>query len=273
MDTIEVAKRVIHLAGLRRSAGAILRAYARIRPNHICTRDGIRYRLNLSQVIDLGIFSGGWEPRTLEFLRKNVRPGQIAIEVGANIGAHTLTIADLVGPQGKVYAFEPTQYALTKLRDNLSMNPDLMDRVDVRSNVVTNHDLATPFRDMKSSWKLDVADSAFETVTASAISLDDFVSEVRLPTVDLLKIDVDGYDYKVLEGARALIQQFRPLLLVELCEYSLNRQGDSVRDIFALLGPLGYRAALEDGRTADDFGAVLPIIGDSTSVNCVFRPG
>jgi FkbM family methyltransferase len=229
--------------------------------------------LNLSQVIDLGIFSGGWEPRTLEFLRKNVQPGQIVIEVGANIGAHTLTLAHLVGSQGKVYAFEPTEYALTKLRDNLSMNPALKDRVEIRSNVVTNHDLATPFRDMKSSWKLDVADSAPEPVAAPAISLDAFAGEAGLSTVDFLKIDVDGYDYKVLDGARALIQRFRPLLLVELCEYSLNRQGDSVSDIFALLGPLGYRAALEDGRPADDAADVLPVIGDNTSINCVFRAG
>jgi FkbM family methyltransferase len=272
MVLLDVAKRVIHATGLRPSAGAILRAYAKLRPNHTCTRDGIRYQLDLSQVIDIGIFVGGWEPQTMQILRNNVLPGQIVIEVGSNIGAHTLTLASLVGRNGKVYAFEPTDYAQAKLRRNLSINPHLIERVEIRSNMVTNHDLATPIRDLRASWKLDINEYSPEQVVAPAISLDAFVSELSLSTVDFIKIDVDGYDYKVLQGARALIERFRPQLLVELCEYALNRQGDSVRDIFALLTALGYRATLENGDIVAEAANVLPLIGDRTSVNCVFSP-
>jgi FkbM family methyltransferase len=207
----------------------------------------------------------------VEVLRENVLPGHIAIEVGSNVGAHTLTLARLVGTHGRVYAFEPTGYALAKLRRNLSINPDLAERVEIRPNLVTNHELATPIRDVRSSWKLDARNLRLEAVDAPAISLDAFVTEANLSTVDFLKIDVDGYDFKVLQGARGLLERFHPLVFVELCEYALNRQGDSVRDIFALLIPMGYRAVLETGGQIGNVSEVLTLIGDRTSINCVFR--
>src|SRR5262245_45307471 len=138
MSWVDLAKRALRVTGLTSSAASILRGYAKLRPHHDCIRGGIRYRLDLSEVIDLGIFVGGWEPRTIGFLRRNVLAGQTVIEVGSNVGAHTLILARLVGPQGKVFGFEPTDYALAKLRFNLSMNPDLAKRVEIGSSMVTN---------------------------------------------------------------------------------------------------------------------------------------
>jgi precorrin-6B methylase 2 len=76
-------------------------------------------------VIDFGTFLCGWEPTTIDFLTKSLDHGDIAIEVGAIVGAHTLLMAKLTGDDGNIYAFEPTDFALNKLRKNILLNPKI----------------------------------------------------------------------------------------------------------------------------------------------------
>lgn len=272
MAIVGIAKRAIRAAGLRSAAASALRTYSKFRPHHVCVRGGIRYDLDLSEVIDFGIFTGGWEPSTIRFLENNVSAGDVVLEVGANIGAHTLLIAKLVGPEGAVYAFEPTEFALNKLRRNLSLNPHLADVVVLRQNLVTNHELATPSRAIKSSWPVHRVGKPQETVTVGAVALDDFVAEAKLSKVSLLKVDVDGYDYKVLDGARGMLSRYRPIVFVELSEYALNEQNDSTVDILSLFKDLGYEAYSEDGQRLDGPDTVLKLVGPDSSINAIFRP-
>ena len=82
----------------------------------IVARDGITYDLDLAQGIDFAIFLGNiYERQTKAALRKLVSPGSLVLDIGANIGAHTLHLAKLAGPTGRVMAFEPTDFAFRKL--------------------------------------------------------------------------------------------------------------------------------------------------------------
>ena len=86
----------------------------------VVVRGGINYELDLSQGIDFAIYLGNiYERQTKAALRRLVSPGSLVLDIGANIGAHTLHLASLVGPTGRVMAFEPTDYAFGKLRRNL----------------------------------------------------------------------------------------------------------------------------------------------------------
>jgi tRNA G37 N-methylase Trm5 len=96
----------------------------------VVARDGITYDLDLAQGIDFAIFLGNiYERQTKSALRKLVSPGSLVLDIGANIGAHTLHLAQLVGPGGRVMAFEPTDFAFRKLGRNLELNPSLAARV------------------------------------------------------------------------------------------------------------------------------------------------
>src|SRR6202158_5363177 len=96
----------------------------------IAIRDGVTYDLDLSQGIDFAIYLGNiYERQTKAALRRLVSPGSLVLDIGANIGAHTLHLAQLVGPNGRVTAFEPTDYAFRKLGRNLELNPELKSRV------------------------------------------------------------------------------------------------------------------------------------------------
>ena len=80
-------------------------------------RGDIVWELDLSEGIDFAIYlRGGFEPETLREYRRIVRAGFVALDIGANIGSHTLPLAQLVGPSGRVYSFEPTDYAFAKQR-------------------------------------------------------------------------------------------------------------------------------------------------------------
>src|SRR4051794_6121732 len=93
-------------------------------------RGGRRWHLDLCEGIDFSIWLlGSFEPRTIALYRRAVAPGSVVLDLGANIGAHTIPLAGLVGPQGRVHAFEASEWAFEKMSRNLAINPDLVARV------------------------------------------------------------------------------------------------------------------------------------------------
>ena len=96
------------------------------------TRRGIQWCLDLREGIDFSIYIlGGFEPSTLRLYNGLVKTGDVVLDIGANIGSHTLPLAKLVGNKGHVYAFEPTDFAFRKLNNNLQLNDALIERVTV----------------------------------------------------------------------------------------------------------------------------------------------
>ena len=112
---VDILKKIINFLGIRKYILKLLTVYGRIFPYRVVSRGGIKYSIDLTEAIDFNIFLGGWEPKTLKFLRDNLRSGDVVIEVGANVGAHTLVMSRIVEKSGHVYAFEPTDFAMSKL--------------------------------------------------------------------------------------------------------------------------------------------------------------
>lgn len=271
---INAVKTVVRALHIKEPVLRALRLYGRLFPRHLVARRGIRYRLDLREVVDFATYFGGWEPETIKFIDARLKSGDVVIEVGANVGVQTLQIAKRVYPTGHVYAFEPTRFALSKLADNLALNPELSKCVTVRPNLVTDHELDVPLTDIKSSYKVDLrADAKPEQIGQEhAVSLDAFVQAYGLKKVDLLKIDVDGYDFKVLRGARRTIESWRPDIYIELDEAMLNRQGDSVGDILELLFQAGYEGSYaENGRRLHDIGLAIEEVRRTGHINAIFR--
>jgi tRNA G37 N-methylase Trm5 len=87
-------------------------------------RGGLTWALDLREGIDFSIFLlGAFERSTVRTLKKLARPESVVFDIGANIGAHTLGLARNVGPAGRVFAFEPADFAFEKLKRNLALNP------------------------------------------------------------------------------------------------------------------------------------------------------
>ena len=148
-----------------------------------------------------------------ELFAQLLQPGAVVIEVGANIGAHTVHLAKLVGPQGAVLAFEPQRVIHQLLCANVALN-ELF-------NVHSFHAAAGRAPGSLKVPPLDyAAENNFGGLSLGGASTGEDVPVVtldgfNLPAVRLLKVDVEGMEADVLLGARQLIARHRPVLYVE----------------------------------------------------------
>lgn len=138
-----LAYRAIHLA----------RAAAGYSDRTIVQRDGLSYDLDLSEGIDFAIYLGMFERKTRNALKTLVKPASVVLDIGANIGVHTMLLAELVGPSGRVLSFEPSDYGVRKLRRNLGLNPELAGRVTLLHCFLAATDGAAVPDKIFSSWR------------------------------------------------------------------------------------------------------------------------
>jgi FkbM family methyltransferase len=210
-----------------------------------------------------------------------VIPGSLVLDIGANIGAHTLSLARLVGPAGRVLAFEPTNYAFGKLSRNLEINPELASRVTAYHCFLTGADAEPVPSSIYSSWPLARQEGLhakhlgreMRTEAALARSVDSVLAEHGGLSVQLVKLDVDGFECDVLRGARNMLATMRPVFVMELAPYVLDERGASLDELLSFFIPHGYR--LYDERTEQPLPSSAPEllrkIGDGAGINVIAR--
>lgn len=247
----------IAAAKLAYGALHVLRKAAGADNNVTVTRRGIRYALDLAEGIDLAIYlQGQFEPMTARACTRLAKRGQTVLDIGANIGAHTMHLAHLVGDEGRVLAFEPTDYAFTKLSRNLSLNPDLAGWVALFQCFLGASAAEKP-GSIYARWPLVESaalhplhgGAAVSTDGAASAQLDDILATQGNPTIHLVKMDVDGYECDVLSGARRMMERDRPAFVMELAPYVLAERGTSLAALLDFFIPLRYRFYRESDDT------------------------
>ena len=248
----------------------------------VVNRSGIRWSLDLSEGIDFSIWLlRAFERRTVAAYSRLVKAGDTAIDIGANIGAHTLFLSRLVGPKGHVIAVEPTAWAVQRLRHNLDLNPELASVVDIRQALL----VATPGEpvpaEIYASWPLDGRDvhpklraRPKPTSGAEAITLDQLVQQEGIDRVDFIKLDVDGHEVAILNGGMETLQRDHPAIIFELSPYILAESGDDAITLLSRLHDLGYRLYDLTLRhpLSSDFAAIANRIPDGGGINVIAMP-
>lgn len=191
------------------------------------SRCGIAWDLDLREGIDFSIYLFGGFERTTQRLYARLlgkKTREVVLDIGANIGAHTLPLTRLVAPKGgKVYAFEPTAYAYGKLLNNIALNSSLGPGVCPLQAMLVAEDGVRPEQQVYSSWPLSggkALDASHggrleATTGTKAFSLDSFVLAHDIKRIDFVKLDVDGHEPQVLAGASKSLRHFRPMILME----------------------------------------------------------
>jgi FkbM family methyltransferase len=164
-------------------------------------------------------YSGPERAHHSAFLRL-IRPGDNVVDIGANWGAHSLLFSKLVGSEGSVTAVEPLPAALSELRWHLDTNR--CQNVRVRSCAISNKIDSATFTSGRSAYtgRLESVRGApmpeGTSITVAAMTLDALVRAEALSAVRLVKIDVEGAESLVLEGATETMSRLRPYLVIDL---------------------------------------------------------
>jgi len=218
---------------------------------------GLELKLWLGNDLSKQLFIAGcYEPNETAFVNCSLKPGMVFVDAGANDGLYTLLASRLVGPSGQVWAFEPSEREFMRLQQNLSLNKI--------SNV---RPLRVALADVNGETELAVAEDehagqntlgsfscAIQSLRKETVSmrrLDDLFSEERLNRLDLIKVDIEGAETRLISGAFKLLRNLRPVVLFEASETALQNTGSSstqLLDLFRKLGYDIYSFASETGR-------------------------
>ncbi len=230
------------------------RAMGRAERRWVTVRSGARFRLDLDDPLQEQLFVyGEYSRHEIERLVRNLRPGDVFVDVGANIGLFSVEIGRHLGSGGRVVAIEPAPDSARIASENVAIN-ELQDVVEVHEFALGEREdhltLFAPADDPLDVGRRSLLASDGSAVGTVAVrSLDGLVASggLDLSDVNAIKIDVEGYEMAALRGMEATIQGCRPrIVLVETVGANLERAGNEASEIDELMTSYGYRKLAGD---------------------------
>lgn len=234
--------------------------------------EGWKTWLQLGNDISSQLFVGGcYEPNEFWFLQQVLQPGMTVLDIGANEGLYSLAAAHAVGEQGRVIAVEPSQREFDRLQANIQLNH--------WQDVIHPYRLALADRTGEAQLTVAAEEHAGQNTlghliyqgstvaqieTVSVRCLDDWLPEIGVTQVDVIKIDTEGAELAILRSSQHLLQTHHPLLLLELSDASLQTQGGSAIALVQLLRSLGYRIFAISHRTGQPVYVPDPCLEQAT---------
>jgi FkbM family methyltransferase len=209
----------------------------------------MEFDFTLDPVLRL-MWKGVYEPLTAEAMRRLLRPGDVVLDAGANVGYLTAVAAGMVGPSGQVHAFEPEPSCFRQLERLLELNPGrhiVLNRCAVGDkNDETTINIAAPGSIMGSTAVpgLMPEDRRRSSIRVPMARLDSYIERHRLCRIALVKIDVEGFELRVLRGLDGYVQRAEhpPNIICEITPDAYSLQHLSMADMADCVRALGYAA-------------------------------
>lgn len=158
---------------------------------------------------------GQWFEKEIHFVHEFLKPGMQALDIGANYGVYTLPMAKILGPEGALWAFEPTSTTAAYLSDSLADNG--FDNVELIQAALSNRAGMAKLNLNPNSELNEITDSPasdFEEVTLR--TLDECMEEFAWKQIDFVKLDAEGEEENILQGGRGFLRELSPLIMFEL---------------------------------------------------------
>jgi FkbM family methyltransferase len=210
-------------------------------------------------------FPEGWEAELEKFLDSAVEPGMVVADVGAHVGIHTLGLARRVGRDGHVYAFEPVPAVATLLARHVRLNR-LEERVTLIESAVGARDDQVQMHvdpkgpDPGNSFVARPYAPRLTRILVKVLPLDDFF-EARGTPPSVIKIDVEGYERRVVQGsARLLEAPNAPVVVCALHPWHLQQLGESEKDFFDTVAGLGLEVLTLQGAPTGPQGVYREVV-------------
>jgi len=221
---------------------------------------GVRFECDLAaDHATAPIYFGSYSLLVVNAMSNILKPGDVFVDVGANIGYLSAVAADLVGPAGQVHAFEPVPSHFEKLRRLAWLNPgySILVNACAAGEVPERREINVTQEPGQSTFvpSYKPPSEIVFSLSVPVIRLDSYLAERKIQRVALIKIDVEGFELAVLRGLKGYIDSStdRPALLCEIAPRAYPLLGRDISELQAFLGSYGYRAYdVADGRTRVD---------------------
>lgn len=200
---------------------------------------GARMALDLADFVQRKMFMGSFEDEETRWVKRVLHRGMTAVDVGANVGYYSALAAHRVGPTGRVIAFEPNPSAFEGLRRWIEANSVAQAKCFqiAISNVPGKLTLYIPPASEHHNNANLISGGATDTsAVVPAQTLDSMLETLAIDRVDFLKVDVEGYELRVMEGAERSIRAGRiRAILAEFHPATLSRGGTSTEELLRWL--------------------------------------
>jgi FkbM family methyltransferase len=207
--------------------------------------DGTFIYCYTDSLVAQAIFKETFEQEELLFLKRFLKSKDNFIDIGANIGLFSLLASRYVGTEGIICSFEPTSITYQRLQENIQLNG----LKNIRSYRLALSDtngqaelqIASEGYDAWNSLAKPSSGKVVNSETVATLTLDSFVEKENIENVSLIKIDVEGWEIPVLQGAKSLLSSPNaPTLMVEFMEENAQNAGFSCKELYQLLVDYGY---------------------------------
>lgn len=244
----------------------------------------LRLSVDSRDYVGKEIYSTGiWDRPETAYLNRLLKPGMTAVDVGAHIGYFTVLFASKVGPSGQVLAFEPEPYNFKLLRKNVRQNHFKNVRAfncALGSKTGRARLFLSPYENYGDHCLFE-RESTRVSIPIKTAVFDEIALRCGIRRIDVVKMDVQGYERQVLSGmSRLLAASPQVTVLTEFWPYGLERNGNSAAEFFDFFLKKGFCAAVlredgsEDPVTLDQALALLPPFNpqhtDSSFINLLF---
>lgn len=206
-------------------------------------RDSFFLNLRLDDWLQQQIyFFGGYENFELAVLKSKLNLGSNMIDVGANVGLFSLWAASIIGNKGKVIAFEPFTVNYNILKENCELNK--FNNISLNKLAISDKlDDIELFYNCK-EFNLGMV-SAFEqnhemSEFVKSTTLDSFLENYDLSTIDFIKLDIEGGEYLALQGMKMTIEKYKPFIQIEIDDNILIHTANSKADFFLFFESVNY---------------------------------
>jgi FkbM family methyltransferase len=209
---------------------------------------GARFELDLSDWMERHIYCGSFELPETALLLDYLKPGMTVIDAGANVGYYTALAAKCVGPEGLVFAFEPSPSLFTKLSEMIARNR--LTQVRAMKSGLSNTSGTQPLyhypgKSGSISWtspSMVSQGTGPPAATVPTTTIDEFMHQDKVDEVNLLKLNVEGWEPRILEGAEGALKGGRiKAIICEFNEYWLTRSGSSSAMLWKQIIDFGFK--------------------------------
>jgi FkbM family methyltransferase len=215
-----------------------------LRANSDCdlevTRQGKRWCLNPSDFVQSHLYwTAEYESWDVMQLSRWVHPGAVVFDIGANFGYYSVSLASEMRGSGKVYAFEPCKTTFGRLQTNIALN-HLESIIEAIPRGLSERSGLAYLDRIDGNSGATALSSQAKGEAIELETLDHFCDANEIHRVDVVKIDVEGSELRVIEGGRAMLSRHQPTIMVEFNSSAMGAAGISDGQLEDLLRTLGY---------------------------------